>query len=74
MSEQNEMDNFKILRTIWKNSFDKILEIKVQNNRDRYTQKDSYFKELKQKTDSNYEKKYQDQLITCKKLLFKLEN
>lgn len=29
MSETVEMDNYKILKSIWKNTFDKILEIKV---------------------------------------------
>lgn len=27
--DTSTLENFKILRTIWKNSFDKILEIKV---------------------------------------------
>ena len=27
--DSSTIENFKILRTIWKNSFDKILEIKV---------------------------------------------
>jgi hypothetical protein len=29
MSDNVEMDNYKILKTIWKNTFDKTLEIKV---------------------------------------------
>lgn len=29
MNESPELENFKILRSIWKNTFDKILEIKV---------------------------------------------
>lgn len=29
----NELENFKNLKTIWKNTFDKILEIKVNNNK-----------------------------------------
>lgn len=29
MNESAELENFKILRSIWKNTFDKILEIKV---------------------------------------------
>lgn len=29
-SSTANLENFKILRTIWKNSFDKILEIKVK--------------------------------------------
>jgi hypothetical protein len=28
-NDSSSIENFKILRTIWKNSFDKILEIKV---------------------------------------------
>ena len=33
MSGDNaELENYKILRSIWKNTFDKILEIKVKRN------------------------------------------
>lgn len=30
MNDTTEIDNYKILKSIWKNTFDKILEIKVQ--------------------------------------------
>jgi len=30
--DSSTIENFKILRTIWKNSFDKILEIKVNTH------------------------------------------
>jgi hypothetical protein len=29
MNDSAELENFKILRSIWKNTYDKILEIKV---------------------------------------------
>ena len=32
MKDIGSIENFKILRTIWKNTFDKILEIKVNLN------------------------------------------
>ena len=33
MSDSAELENYKILRSIWKNTFDKILEIKVKKNK-----------------------------------------
>ena len=53
-----ELENSKIIRSIWKNTFDKILEIKIGNKRELKGMKDKIMIEERKKIDINYEKKY----------------
>jgi V-type H+-transporting ATPase subunit E len=61
-----EVENFKILRSIWKNTYDKILEIKVMNRRSWNESKKAIIEEEKKKIDHKYDKEYQEQYITNK--------
>ena len=76
MNEPAELENFKILRSIWKNTFDKILEIKVNsiylnikkvlNKRQLTENKNKIFEEDKKKIDEKYEKDYNSKFIENK--------
>lgn len=61
-----EVENFKILRSIWKNTYDKILEIKVMNRRSWNESKKGIIDEEKKKIDQKYDKEYQEQYIANK--------
>ena len=62
-----ELENSKIIRSIWKNTFDKILEIKISNKRELKEMKEKIMLEEKKKIDQNYNKKYNDE-FTKKKI------
>lgn len=62
-----EMENSKIIRSIWKNTFDKILEIKISNKRELKSMKEKIMVEEKKKIEQNYNKKYNDE-FTKKKI------
>lgn len=61
-----ELENFKILRSIWKNTYDKILEIKVINRRSWNESKKNILEEEKKKINSKYDKEYSEQFIANK--------
>lgn len=60
------LENSKILRSIWKNTFDKILEIKVSNKRSWIEMKSKILDEEKKKIDEKYNKEYNEQFIQNK--------
>lgn len=60
------LENSKILRSIWKNTFDKILEIKVSNKRSWIDMKSKILDEEKKKIDEKYNKEYNEQFIQNK--------
>ena len=60
------LENSKILRSIWKNTFDKILEIKVSNKRSWIDMKSKIRDEEKKKIDEKYNKEYNEQFIQNK--------
>lgn len=60
------LENSKILRSIWKNTFDKILEIKVSNKRSWIEMKSKILDEEKKKIDDKYNKEYNEQYIQNK--------
>ena len=62
-----ELENSKIIRSIWKNTFDKILEIKIGNKRELKGMKEKIMIEERKKIDQNYDKKYNDE-YTKKKI------
>ena len=62
-----EMENSKIIRSIWKNTFDKILEIKISNKRELKQMKEKIMVEEKRKIEQVYNKKYNDE-FTKKKI------
>jgi hypothetical protein len=64
--DTSEMENFKILRSIWKNNYDKILEIKVTNRRSWNEMKTEILEEEKKKIDAKYDKDYNEQYILNK--------
>ena len=66
MNETIDFDNFKILRSIWKNTFDKILEIKVQNRRTLNDSKREILKEEKSKINQRLDKDYNEQFVRNK--------
>jgi V-type H+-transporting ATPase subunit E len=66
MQNDTELENFKILRSIWKNTYDKILEIKVINRRTFNEQKKCILEEEKKKIDAKFDKEYKDQYIANK--------
>lgn len=66
MTDSSELENFKILRSIWKNTADKMLEIKVTNNRSWNESKKQILEEEKKKIDGRYDKEYNDQFIENK--------
>ncbi len=57
---RSKLENSKIIRSIWKNTFDKILEIKVSNKRTLKDMKEKIMVEEKKKIDVKYTKQYND--------------
>lgn len=57
---RSRLENSKIIRSIWKNTFDKILEIKISNKRTLKEMKEKIMVEERKKIDFNYNKKYND--------------
>ena len=55
-----ELENSKIIRSIWKNTFDKILEIKISNKRKLKEMKETIMVEGRKKTEQKYKKQYND--------------
>ena len=49
-----ELENSKIIRSIWKNTFDKILEIKISNKRALKEMKEKIMLEERKKIDQKY--------------------
>ena len=67
MDEDNgAFENSKIIRSIWKNTFDKILEIKVSNKRTLKEMKTKIMEEEKKKIENKYQKEYNDAFIKKK--------
>lgn len=66
MADSSELENFKILRSIWKNTADKMLEIKVTNNRSWLENKKQILDEERIKIDAKFDKEYNDQFIENK--------
>ena len=64
--EHGAFENSKIIRSIWKNTFDKILEIKVSNKRTLKEMKTKIMEEEKKKIENKYEKDYKDAFIKKK--------
>ena len=61
-----ELENSKIIRSIWKNTFDKILEIKISNKRALKEMKDQIMVEEKKKIEQKYKKDYNDTFVSKK--------
>ena len=61
-----ELENSKIIRSIWKNTFDKILEIKISNKRELKQMKEKIMVEEKRKIEQVYNKKYNDEFTKKK--------
>ena len=61
MNENVEFENSKIVRSIWKNTFDKILEIKISNKRALTEMREKIMNEEKKKIDLKYKKQYDSQ-------------
>lgn len=57
---RSKLENSKIIRSIWKNTFDKILEIKISNKRALKEMKEKIMVEEKKKIDNKYHKQYND--------------
>jgi hypothetical protein len=62
----NELENFKILKSIWKNTFDKILEIKITNRRNLIETKKVILEEETKKINNKFEKAYNEEFISNK--------
>jgi V-type H+-transporting ATPase subunit E len=65
-NESAELENFKILRSIYKNTYDKMLEIKVMNRRSLNESKKTILIEEQKKIDAKYDKEYNEQYISNK--------
>ena len=74
MKDALTIENSKILRSIWKNTYDKILEIKVANKMSLKQIKTNIMEEEKKKIDEKYEKEYQEQFIQNKIDISKARN
>ena len=61
-----ELENSKIIRSIWKNTFDKILEIKISNKRTLKEMKEQIMVEEKKKIEQKYKKEYNDTFVSKK--------
>ena len=61
-----ELENSKIIRSIWKNTFDKILEIKISNKRALKEMKDKIMVEEKKKIEQKYKKEYNETFVSKK--------
>lgn len=66
MAESVELENFKILKSIWKNTYDKILEIKIANRKAFLEAKKNILENEKKKIDSKYDKAFNDEYISNK--------
>jgi hypothetical protein len=66
MAESVELENFKILKSIWKNTYDKILEIKITNRKAFIEAKKNILEEEKKKINAKYEKSFNDEYISNK--------
>ena len=66
MVDSVELGNFKILKSIWKNTYDKILEIKITNRKAWIETKKSILEEEKKKLNLKYEKAYNEEYISNK--------
>jgi hypothetical protein len=62
----NELENFKILKSIWKNTYDKILEIKISNRRNFMESKKKVLNDEMKKIDGKFDKAYNDEYIANK--------
>ena len=61
-----ELENSKIIRSIWKNTFDKILEIKISNKRTLKEMKEKIMVEERKKIEQKYKKEYNDSFVSKK--------
>ena len=61
-----ELENSKIIRSIWKNTFDKILEIKKSNKRTLKEMKEKIMVEERKKIEQKYKKEYNDTFVAKK--------
>ena len=61
MNDNVAFENSKIVRSIWKNTFDKILEIKISNKRALTEMREKIMNEEKKKIDLKYKKQYDSQ-------------
>ena len=61
MNDNVAFENSKIVRSIWKNTFDKILEIKISNKRALTEMREKIMNEEKKKIDLKYKKQYDGQ-------------
>lgn len=61
-----ELENSKIIRSIWKNTFDKILEIKISNKRALKEMKEKIMVEERKKIEQKYKKEYNDTFVLKK--------
>lgn len=68
------LENSKILRSIWKNTFDKILEIKVSNKLSLKQMKSEIMIEEQKKIDEKYDKDYNEQFTQNKIEVAKARN
>jgi hypothetical protein len=66
MAESVELENFKILKSIWKNTYDKILEIKIANRKAFIEAKKNIHEQEKKKIDGKYDKAYNEEYISNK--------
>ena len=62
-----EMENSKIIRSIWKNTFDKILEIKISNKRELKKMKEKLMVEGRKKIEQDHNKRLNEE-FTKKKI------
>ena len=61
-----ELENSKIIRSIWKNTFDKILEIKISNKRTLKDMKEKIMVEERKKIEQKNKKEYNDTFVSKK--------
>ena len=66
IQDAHVVENSKILRSIWKNTFDKILEIKVSNKRNLKEMKSKIMIEEQKLIDEKHNKEYNEQFIQNK--------
>jgi hypothetical protein len=66
IQDAHVVENSKILRSIWKNTFDKILEIKVSNKRHLKEMKSKIMIEEQKLIDEKHNKEYNEQFIQNK--------
>lgn len=57
---KTKLENSKIIRNIWKNNFDKILEIKISNKRKLKEMKEKIMVEEKKAIEEKYNKEYNE--------------